>query len=583
MKLHPDSVSTTAAVATVEALKLLGVERVFGLPGIQNIELFDALADAPFPTFTPTNESAAIFMADAHARVTGKLGVAVVTAGPGLTNALTGIAEARLDSSPLVVLVSASGEVAGKSFQLHQIQQNAVVESLVKGCFKPTTAEEVPQAVLRAAELARQGEPGPALVELPSTLLMERARFTFSTGATQVVSPDITSQLDAAAERLRHSISVGIYAGAGALAAADELRALAELLQAPVATTISGRGVISEDHPLSVGYGFGRSGTAAAWRVFRKIHALLAVGCKYGETATGAYGLRPPPEHIHIDINPASLGANYPASLAVTADAKAALRGLLARLEKDRRPANTPLQELISQVRARSEVKASTTPASSVGVTPFRFLRLLRRYLDRDAILVTDSGAHQFWALNDFPIYSPRSFLAPADFQAMGFSIPAAISAKLAFPTRQVVSLVGDGGFLMSGFECLNAVRWGAKIIVVVFRDGAWGLIKEAQRRVYRRTPFTQIPNPDFQLLAQSFGMRYVRIANDSDTEPGLSQALAAGVPALVDVNVSYAEPPPYVKGAGPQMFRNLPPRLRVGVALRFAKRWFFPPQTKNI
>ena len=154
MKLHPDSVSTTAAVATVEALKLLGVERVFGLPGIQNIELFDALADAPFPTFTPTNESAAIFMADAHARVTGKLGVAVVTAGPGLTNALTGIAEARLDSSPLVVLVSASGEVAGKSFQLHQIQQDAVVEPLVKGCFKPTTAEEVPQAVLRAAELA---------------------------------------------------------------------------------------------------------------------------------------------------------------------------------------------------------------------------------------------------------------------------------------------------------------------------------------------------------------------------------------------------------------------------------------------
>ena len=162
----------------------------------------------------------------------------------------------------------------------------------------------------------------------------------------------------------------------------------------------------------------------------------------------------------------------------------------------------------------------------------------------------------------------------------MGFSIPAAISAKLSFPTRQVVSLVGDGGFLMSGFECLNAVRWGAKIIVVVFRDGAWGLIKEAQRRVYRRTPFTQIPNPDFQLLAQSFGMRYVHIANDTDTEQGLNKALAAGSPALIEVNVDYAEPPPYVKGAGPQMFRNLPPRLKVGVALRFAKRWFFPPRT---
>jgi acetolactate synthase-1/2/3 large subunit len=582
MSWHPDSTNTTAAEATVEALRLLEVQRVFGLPGIQNIELFDALADAPFPTFTPTNESAAIFMADAYARVTGKLGVAVVTAGPGLTNALTGIAEARLDSSPLVVLVSASGEVAGKSFQLHQIKQNAVTEPLVKGCFKPATAEEVPQAVLRAAELACQGEPGPTLVELPSTLLMERSRFMFSTGICPPAPPDIGGQLDAAADRLRHSPSVGIYAGAGALTALEELRALAELLQAPVATTISGRGVISEDHSLSVGYGFGRSGTAAAWRVFRKVHTLLAVGCKYSETATGAYGVRPPQEHIHIDINPASLGANYPASLAITSDAKIALRGLLVRLEGDCRPTNAPLQEFIIQARARCESKALTDPALPAGVTPSRFLRLLRRRLDRDAILVTDSGAHQFWALNDFPVYSPRSFLSPADFQAMGFSIPTAISAKLAFPTRQVVSLVGDGGFLMSGFECLNAVRWGAKIIVVVFRDGAWGLIKEAQRRVYRRTPFTQIPNPDFHLLAQSFGMKYVRVANDTDIELGLNQALAAEPPALVEVNVDYAEPPPYVKGAGPQMFRNLPPRLRASVALRFAKRWLLPPRTKK-
>jgi acetolactate synthase-1/2/3 large subunit len=578
MSWHPDSTNTTTAEATVEALRLLEVQRVFGLPGIQNIELFDALADAPFPTFTPTNESAAIFMADAYARVTGKLGVAAVTAGPGLTNALTGIAEARLDSSPLLVLVSASGEVAGKSFQLHQIKQAAVAEPLVKGCFRPARAEEVPQAVLRAAELACQGEPGPTLVELPSTLLMERGRFVFSPGACPPAPPDIGGQLDAAADRLRHSSSVGIYAGSGAVTAMEELRALAELLQAPVATTISGRGIVSEDHPLSVGYGFGHSGTAAAWRVFRKIHALLAVGCKYGETATGSYGVRPPREHIHIDINPISLEANYPASLAIASDAKIALRGLLARLERDRRPVNGPLQEFISQARTRCETKALTAPSLPHGVTPSRFLRLLRRRLDRDAILVTDSGAHQFWALNDFHVYSPRSFLAPADYQAMGFSIPTAISAKLAFPTRQVVSLVGDGGFLMSGFECLNAVRWGAKIIVVVFRDGAWGLIKEAQRRVYRRTPFTQIPNPDFQLLAQSFGMKYVRVANDTDIELGLNQALAAEPPALVEVNVDYAEPPPYVKGAGPQMFRNLPPRLRASVALRFAQRWLFPP-----
>jgi acetolactate synthase-1/2/3 large subunit len=240
------------------------------------------------------------------------------------------------------------------------------------------------------------------------------------------------------------------------------------------------------------------------------------------------------------------------------------------------RPVNAALQEFVRQARARAESKALA--ASTSGVSPARFLRFLRRRLDRDAILATDSGAHQFWALSDFPIYTPRSFLAPADYQAMGFSIPAAIAARLAFPTRQVVSLVGDGGFLMSGFECLNAARWRAKIIVVVFRDGAWGLIREAQRRVYRRTPFTEVPSPDFQHLARSLAMKCVQVARDADIEPGLDEVLAAVTSVLVEVNVDYAEPPPYVKGAGPQMFHNLPLRLKAGVVLRLARHCLFSP-----
>jgi len=576
MKIDSNIVGMTGAEAIVETLELLKVERVFGVPGIQNIELFDALADAPFSTFTPTNESAAVFMADAHARVTGRIGVAVVTAGPGLTNALTGIAEARLDSSPVLVLVSASGERTGKSFQLHQIDQTTVVKPLVKGCFKPTTAAEVPQDILNAVELAHQGEPGPVVIEIAGTVLMERSGFLPPKHSPKPAAADLDPQLDDAAARLRNSPAIGIYAGAGAMGAVAELKALAELLQAPVATTISGRGVLAEDHPLSVGYGFGRAGTAAAWRVFCKVRTLLAVGCKYGETATGAYGVKPPREHIQININPAAIGTNYPVSLAVVADAKIALAGLVARLKEDRRPANTALQDYVRHARTQAESKAMASTSSAV--TPAKFLRLLRRRLDRDAILVADSGMHQFWALNDFPVYTPRSFLAPADYQAMGFSIPAAIAAKLAHPSRQVVSLVGDGGFLMSGFESLNAVRWNSKIIIVVFRDGAWGLIKEAQQRVYRRTPFTEIPSPDFGSLALGLGLEHIRVGEDADIESGVGRALAATSSVLVEVLVDYAEPPPYVKGAGPQMFRNLAPRLKAGIALRLGKRYCFPP-----
>jgi len=577
MKIDSNIVGMTGAEAIVETLELLKVERVFGVPGIQNIELFDALADAPFSTFTPTNESAAVFMADAHARVTGRIGVAVVTAGPGLTNALTGIAEARLDSSPVLVLVSASGERTGKSFQLHQIDQTTVVKPLVKGCFKPTTAAEVPQDILNAVELAHQGEPGPVVIEIAGTVLMERSGFLPPKHSPKPAAADLDPQLDDAAARLRNSPAIGIYAGAGAMGAVAELKALAELLQAPVATTISGRGVLAEDHPLSVGYGFGRAGTAAAWRVFCKVRTLLAVGCKYGETATGAYGVKPPREHIQININPAAIGTNYPVSLAVVADAKIALAGLVARLKEDRRPANTALQDYVRHARTQAESKAMASTSSAV--TPAKFLRLLRRRLDRDAILVADSGMHQFWALNDFPVYTPRSFLAPADYQAMGFSIPAAIAAKLAHPSRQVVSLVGDGGFLMSGFESLNAVRWNSKIIIVVFRDGAWGLIKEAQQRVYRRTPFTEIPSPDFGSLALGLGLEHIRVGEDADIESGVGRALAATSSVLVEVLVDYAEPPPYVKGAGPQMFRNLAPHLQAGIALRLGKRYCFPPQ----
>lgn len=576
MRIDSSIIGMTGAEAVVETLKLLGVERVFGLPGVQNIELFDALADAPFSTFTPTNESAAVFMADAHARVTGKIGVVVVTAGPGLTNALTGIAEAHLDSSPVLVLVSASGEMTGKFFQLHQISQGDVVKPLVKGFFKPARVEEIPQVVSNAAELACQGEPGSVVVEIGSTLLMGRTRFSQPAASRLPTSDDIGTQLDAAAGKLRNSESVGIYAGAGAFRAVDELKTLAELLQAPVATTISGRGVLAEDHPLSVGYGFGRTGTAAAWRLFRKVRTLLAVGCKYGETATGAYGVKPPRGHIHINVNPECLGANFPTSLAIAADARLAIGGLVARLKNDRQPINTALQNYIRQARVRAESKAQDSKSNAV--TPANFLRRLRQRLNRDAIMVTDSGAHQFWALSDFPVYTPRSFLVPADYQAMGFSIPAAIAAKLAFPTRQVVSLVGDGGFLMSGFEALNAVRWGANIIVAVFRDGAWGLIKEAQRRIYRRTPFTRIPSPDFRHLALSLGMTHIQIGTGADIESGLDKAVGSKSPVLLEVNVDYAEPPPYVKGAGLQMFRNLEPRLKAEVALRLAKRCCFPP-----
>ena len=571
----------TVAQAIVAALDALAVKRVFGLPGIQNIELFEELAQASFETTTPTNESAAAFMADAYARTVGALGVLIVTAGPGLTNALTGIAEAALDSSPLLVIVSAKSASLKMKFQLHQIPQAELVRPLVKKAYQPSTPDEVIKAIFEAAALAQAGEPGPTLVEVPADLLMNSINFSYVFATPPPPSLD-GALLERVALLLRQSRAPGIYVGAGAFGAAKELLALAELLEAPVATTISGRGIIPEDHPLAVGYGFGKSSSLAAWRTFRKVQTLLAIGCRYGEVATGSYGMRLPVEHIHIDINPTTLEANYPAAIAVQADAREAIIGLLKRLEDVKRAKNSVLRTRIETLKAERERSVTAAIPQSVHVSPARFLRALRSRMKRDAILTTDSGSHQFWSLSDFPVYEPRTFLSPTDFQAMGFSIPAAIAAKLAHPERQVVSLVGDGGFLMSGFECLNAVKLKLGVVIVVFCDGAWGLIQDAQRRVYRRAAFTEIANPNYRLLAESLGMTHVQIASDRDIEGGLDAVLAQSGSCLVEVNVQYTHSPDYVIGASPQLFKSLPLNVQFNVARRFVSRCVWPKHDRG-
>ncbi len=428
---------STVGQGIVTILERLGVRTVFGLPGLQNIELFDALADAAFPTFTPADERAVVFMADAHARVSGVMGVAVLTAGPGLTNALTAIAEARLDSSPVLILLSACGGVEGKSFQLHQIPQRDIVSPLVKGFFKPVAPGETVSQVLEAARLATEGEPGPVIVELAPNLLLEEVRFDHFPTEDRRRLPGIDDHLDQAADCIRNSPRIGVYAGAGAFGAHEEIRELSELLCAPVATTISGRGILSEDHPLSVGYGFSRSGTPVARRLFSGIDALVAVGCKYGETATGSYGVRPPRKHIHIDTSVDSIGANYPVSVAIHSDAQEALRGLLKRLESDRRPRDSVLIRTIREARESRRCRADTSPALETGVHPAVFFHRLRQCLDRDAILVTDTGAHQLWALSDFEVFCPRSFITPADFQTMGFPSRRRLPPNFVSPTAR--------------------------------------------------------------------------------------------------------------------------------------------------
>jgi acetolactate synthase-1/2/3 large subunit len=562
----------TGAELVMSALKAQNVARVFGIPGVQNLELFDALREAEIETVLVTHELCASFMAEAHSRVTGKPGCCILVPGPGLTNALTGLGEALLDSSPVVVIVPGSRTDTSLKFQLHQIPQAELAWPITKAVIRVERAQEIYSGICRAFQVAAGGEPGPVVVEIPYNLFMSRADAVPPPPLAAPPYPD-PETIEKIGSLIRQAKRVGIYAGFGASDARDDLIRLAEILQAPIATTLAGRGVVPEDHPLSVGFGFGPAGTEIAEEVFQECDLVLAVACKFGEVATGAYGFKPPEKLVHIDINKEVLGNNLPAVAVLEADAGQALRRLTETLEREPRPPDQRLVQRIASWRAAFAARLEGEPAWGSSVNPARLLWQLRKLAARDAIVTTDSGGHQFWVAEYFPVYERRSYLTPTDYQSMGYSVPAMVASKLAFPHRQVIGVVGDGSFLMTGPELLTAARLGLNPLVVLFNDGELGIIREAQEKIFKRTSAIKLHNPDFEALAKAYGADYFRISNDHEIERVLPAAVACGRLALVDARVEYRELTRYFRAASAAVVGRMPLAQKLRMAGRILRR----------
>ncbi len=568
----------SGAELIVSAVKAQGVDRVFGIPGVQNLELFDALKDSGIQVVLVTHELCAAFMAEATSRVTGRTGCAITVPGPGLTNALTGIGEALLDSSPIVVLIPGPHSDTTLRFQLHQIPQADLARPISKAAIRVDKVEDVYPEVCRAFQVATSGEPGPVVLEVPYNLFMGRAepRPPASWPAPPPPDPQTIRKI---VDLLRAAKRVGIYAGFGASEARDELMRLAEILQAPIASTLGGRGVVPEDFALSVGFGFGPSGTEIAEEVFAECDLVLAVACKFGEVATGAYGFSHPKQLIHIDINEAVVGRNLPATIGLVSDARAALGQIVEALEGDAATrAHMRDEKLLRRIAAwRAEFAAmiEREPPWESSVNPAKLMWELRKLAARDAIITTDSGGHQFWVAEYFPVYERRSYLTPTDYQSMGYSTPAMIAAKLACPNRQVIGVVGDGSFLMTGAELVTAARLGLDLVTLIFNDGELGIIREAQEKIFRRTSSIELRNPDFEALAKAYGSAYFCIANDREIGPKLKKALSCGSLAMVDARVEYRKMTRYFKGASAAVISRLPLRQKVRMAARLVGRLF--------
>jgi acetolactate synthase-1/2/3 large subunit len=546
----------TGAWLAVHALEQIGVTHTFGIPGVHNTELYDELNNSE--TITPilvTHEQCAAFMADAVSRTSESIGCAVIVPAAGMTNAMSGIGEAYLDGIPLLVISGGIRRDSGRHYQLHEINQQRILEGITKASFLVTNHGDVIPSIYRAYDIATTGEPGPVFVELAGDVQMfagEVADMPLYEKAVARPSVDPV-RIKAAAEVIAAAGNAGLYLGWGARDASAESIALAELLGAPVATTLQGVSAFPADHPLHTGMGFGPSAVPAARKAFEQCDCLVAVGVRFAELATGSYGMTIPKKLIHIDINPKVFNKNYEATVAIEGDAVDVLASLLGEL----RLAGITLTDAAGLKRKIAAEKAAffeswTGKTNEDRVSPGIFFRELRSRLERDAYLVVDDGNHTFLAVEQFPVYQSRHFISPTDFNCMGYCVPAAIAVKLKHPDKQVVGIVGDGAFLMTGLEILTAATLELGAIFCVFHDGELAQISQFQQIPLNRKTCTVLGDVRVDGIARATGAEYLRMESDRQVGDTLDRAIRIaneGQPVIVDVNIDYSRKTEFTRG----------------------------------
>jgi len=542
------------------ALEQVGVRFTFGIPGVHTTELYDELnASGHITPVLVTHEGGGAFMADAISRTTDAPGTLLVVPAAGLTHAASGIAEAFLDGIPMLVISGGIRTDSGHRYQLHDIDQSALMKPITKAQFRILRHQDVVPTLFEAVRIAYDGEPGPVYVEMPLNIAafageVEGELPVFRPAAAPSLPPEVLAAVSSAVELLKRAKRPGIFAGWGARFCEEQLTALAELLNAPVSTTLQGLSVFPGNHPLFAGFSFGPHAVPAAAHAFQDCDCLIAIGTRFAEIPTGSYGLKVPENLIHIDINPAVFDANYPAKVKLPGDARTVVKALLAALQTAGFSSAVDGVALQAQLRRDKLAYHDEWFGHDSGhrVNPARFFSRLRHVLADDAIVVADDGNHTFLTAELLPMHRSRHFLSPSDFNCMGYCVPATIGAKLAHPDKQVVGIVGDGAFLMTCMELVTAATNELGVVQFVFNDGELSQISQAQEIPYNRKVCSVLGAVDFAGVAQATGCEYRLMAGNGDIGPVLDEAMklaAQGKPVVVDVRVDYSKRTRFTKG----------------------------------
>jgi len=529
-------VEITVAEALVRCLEQEGVEMVFGYPGGAILPVYDALNNTSIKHVLVRHEQGAAHAADGYARVTGKVGVCMATSGPGATNLITGIANAYMDSVPMVVITGqvATTQVGTDAFQ--EVDITGITLPITKHNYLVKEPEQLPAIVKKAFHIASTGRPGPVLIDLPKDVAESRIKFkypkTVELSGYKPTYKGHPSMVQQAARMIMESERPVIYAGGGIRIsnAAPELLQLAETISAPVTHTLMGLGCFPGNHPLFLGM-LGLHGTRHANQAVTECDCLIAVGARFDDRVVAKIsGFAPTARIIHVDIDPAEIGKNVRIHLPIVGDVKNVLRAILPLLEiKD----NTPWVERVQELKRKYPLQYSRDGL----LKPQFVLEKLNELKDDSAIVVTDVGQHQMWAAQYLRFKEPRSFLSSGGLGAMGYCLPAAVGAKLGAPDKDVIVVIGDGGFQMTMQELGTAAEQRLNLKIFILNNHRLGMVRQLQE-FYCDKRYIAVDlqfNPDFAELAKIYGMEGYTVNTEEQLEAILPQVLASPAPVIIN------------------------------------------------
>jgi acetolactate synthase-1/2/3 large subunit len=541
----------TGSQIIVESLKKEGVETIFNYPGGAVLPLFDELEGAPFQQVLVRHEQAAVHAADGYARATGKVGVVIVTSGPGATNTVTGIATAFMDSVPVVIM---TGQVPTLL-----IGNDAFQEADIIGITRPCTKHNylvkdikvLAQTIKEAFYVARSGRPGPVLIDLPKDTLVNSAEFKYPEKVFirgyQPTYEGHLGQIQRAAKLVLKSKKPVLYVGGGIISsnASKELTLFAEKLGIPVTMTLMGLGSIPGNHPLSLGM-LGMHGTYWANMAVMESDLLIAIGSRFDDRVTGKIeAFAPQAKIIHIDIDPTSISKNVRVDLPIVGDCKRVLSKILSLLEDEEvRTFKAGMDKWHHQIEKFRAIHSMNYEQRDI-IKPQYVIEKIFELTKGDAIISTEVGQNQMWTAQYFPFLRPRTLLTSGGLGTMGYGFPAAMGAQVAFPNKLVIDISGDGSFQMNSQELATVVQYRLPVKVVILNNGYLGMVRQWQEFFYgKRYASVSLEgvSPDFVKLAEAYGAVGLRATKPEEVVPALKKAFSTPEPVIIDFEIDPEE-----------------------------------------